>query len=241
MKDKNVGTKKPLLGVIGGMGAQATSRFYDKLHSMQTVASEQDYIDVLIYSITSTPDRTAFILEQSPESPLGSLVHAARTLENASVSLLAMPCVTSHFFYKELTDTVSVPIVNLPVETANFVVSQRQQSVGILATDGTLKSRILQDTLEKQNIKTIIPSDDMQSKLMNVIYAVKQGATPSTDVISEISLDLCKIGADTTILACTELSTLGKIPNTIDVLDVLVCHILKELDALPTVHDLPGK
>jgi len=227
MKDKSVDNKKTLVGIIGGMGAQATSCFYDKLHAMQTVTSEQEYIDTLIYSITSTPDRTAFILGQSKESPLGSLLHAARTLENANATLLAMPCITSHFFYKELANAVNIPIINLPAEVAKFVVKQKHQSVGILATDGTLKCRILQDALHKLNIKVITPSDDMQAKLMSVIYEIKQGNTPSPNIISEIASALNNKGADTTILACTELSTLGKIPNTIDALDVLVDCILK--------------
>ena len=89
--------KKPLLGVMGGMGTQATACFYEKLHSIQSVTTEQEYLDVLVFSKPSIPDRTAYITGKSNESPLEQLTYVALTLEAAGATCIALPCVTSHF------------------------------------------------------------------------------------------------------------------------------------------------
>jgi len=213
---------KPLLGVIGGMGADATACFYEKLHCAQAVASEQEYIDVLIYSATTTPDRTAFIIGESTESPLSSLVHAACTLENAGATHIAIPCVTAHFFYNELTASVNVPVINLLEEIARYVFKHKFEKVGLLATEGTLQSKLFHSEFEKSGVALITPSDDIQTELTDIIYRIKQGKVTPPDAIENMVSKLRNAGADAVILGCTELCTCQAIDNTIDTLDILV-------------------
>jgi len=213
---------KPLLGIIGGMGTQAAACFYEKLHALQNVVAEQDYLDILLYSKPSIPDRTAFITGQSTDNPRSSLIDAARTLEAAGVSGIAIPCITAHYFYNDISNAVAVPVLNLLDETA-FAVSERNvRNICLLATSGTIKGKVFDSAFKKYDINVCIPSDDEQSVLMELIYDIKCGAPFSQDALESISTKALDNGAGAVVLGCTELCVAAngssKVINTLDVL-----------------------
>ena len=219
---------KPLLGVIGGIGTQATACFYEKLHGMQSVAAEQEYLDVLLYSMPSMPDRTAFITGQSSVSPLGSLLHAARTLESAGASALAMACITSHYFYDDLARAVDVPFLSLPQESALFAQERGFGKVGLLATDGTIRGRVLHNAFEERGIDVVLPLDGYQADLMTLIYDVKRGAAVASEMLTDMVAGLRGNGADAVVLGCTELCVVAaESPDVINTLDVLAMAALR--------------
>jgi aspartate racemase len=226
---------KPLLGVLGGMGALATACFYEKLHSLQGVSTEQEYLDILLYSKPSIPDRTAFITGQSTDSPLDSLIHAARVLETAGAACIAIPCVTAHFFYAGISDAVSIPVLNLPDETARFASEHGIKKIGLLATDGTIEGKVFHSPLEGQGIDMIIPQADAQSGLMSMIYDIKRGsehtAGTTPELLDSIAAELRSAGAQAVILGCTDLCVIAcSHPETINCLDILAKASLRVVE-----------
>jgi aspartate racemase len=191
------------------MGTQATACLYDILHNLQCVVLEQEYIDVLLYSKPSIPDRTAYITGQSTVSPLEALVNAAKILENAGVDCIAIPCATSHYFYNDLVKAVSIPILNLLDETAKYLNTLGAKKVILFATNGTIKSRLFHNAFEKRGIEAVTPPDSIQADLMEIIYDIKRGEAVSLDVLSDIVSKVCDDGVDAVVLGCTELCVLG--------------------------------
>ena len=51
-----------ILGVLGGMGPQATNTFYQRIIDRTQAESDQEHLRVLIWSDAKIPDRTAGIL-----------------------------------------------------------------------------------------------------------------------------------------------------------------------------------
>jgi aspartate racemase len=192
------------------MGTQATACLYGIIHDLQCVTVEQEYIDILLYSRPSIPDRTAYITGQSAESPLAALVSAAKTLENAGVDCIIIPCATSHFFYDELVKAVGIPILNLLDETAQYVKALGAKSVCLLATDGTVKSRLFHKAFEKLGIEVITPTDGVQADLMEMIYDIKRGDEVSPDALCDIASKACDGEVDAVVLGCTELCVVSE-------------------------------
>jgi len=217
------------MGVIGGMGALATASFYAMITNIQDqhVKVEQDYLDIIIYSKTSIPDRTAYILGQSDINPMADIIAAAVTLERAGVDFLVMPCVTAHYFYKEAADMAGIPFINLLDEIATHVQTKGLNRVGLLATQGTLQSRILHDALEGRGIEVLTPDPTQQAELMNMIYSIKIGR--HIQEFGKLEDTLLAKGAQSIILGCTELSLIkGKTAaEHVDALSVLARAALK--------------
>ena len=216
-----------LLGVIGGMGVQTTARFYNMLTQLQTVTNEQQYIDILVYSKSSTPDRTAFITGKSNISPLDSLIHAAKTLEQVGATHLVMPCVTAHYFYNKLNRAVSIPFINIVRETAKHVKKCGLSKVGLLATSGTIQGGFLQKTFDIYEIEVVLPNKKVQGYLMRTIYNLKQGKPPE-NALKTLSEN---IDAEAIILGCTELGLLEKPKGYeyIEAMEILARAAIKEV------------
>jgi len=214
-------TSAPLLGVIGGMGTQATACFYEKLHALQSVTKEQDYLDVLVFSMPSIPDRTAFITGKSDDNPLNHLIRAAKTLENAGSSCIALPCATSHYFYDDIKNSVNIPILHLLDETAKYVYNQNIKKVCLLATTGTIQGKAFHSAFGKYNIEVTTPQQNIQSEIMDIIYNIKKGTDVSPQVLNQI-IDISLNNTESVILGCTELCVINnensKIVNILDVL-----------------------
>ena len=76
--------KRPLLGILGGLGPMASAYFYELITAHTKAARDQDHIDIILSSRASTPDRTAFITGNSPDSPLPYMVEDAEQIGRAS-------------------------------------------------------------------------------------------------------------------------------------------------------------
>ena len=132
------------LGVLGGMGPQATQVFYQFVLDRTDAARDQDHIPALILSDTGIPDRTQAILSGETGELYQRLLKDARLLENCGCTAIAIPCNTSHYFVDKLQEDVGVPILHMIRETAQELARQGKKRPGILATDGTIRTGLYQ-------------------------------------------------------------------------------------------------
>ena len=101
-----------LLGVIGGLGPMATACFMELVTGMTDAATDQEHLRMLVYSAPDIPDRTQFILGQSDRSPLPGIVEVGRALTAMGADVIAIPCMTAHYFHREIAGQVPARILN---------------------------------------------------------------------------------------------------------------------------------
>ena len=128
------------LGVLGGMGPQATQVFYQFVLDRTDAARDQDHLPALILSDTGIPDRTTAILSGDTEGLYRRLLGDAKLLEGCGCTALAIPCNTSHYFADRLQGEIGVPIIHMLRETAKLLAAQGKKHPGILGTDGTIRT-----------------------------------------------------------------------------------------------------
>ena len=197
------------LGVIGGMGPQATNTFYQYIIDRTDARTDQEHLSVLIFSDCAMPDRTAAILgtQAQKDEVYERLLSDARMLERAGCTAIAVPCNTSHYFLDRVQEQISIPIVHMIRETARLLVSQGKKRPGILATDGTIRSGLYQKEFAALGITAVTPSPAAQKLVMSLIYDdVKAGRDGDPQKFDAIHQDLLAQGCDSGVLACTELS-----------------------------------
>ena len=205
MKDQKV------LGVIGGLGPIATAYFMELIIRMTDAKTDQEHLDMVIYNTPSIPDRTSYILGNSRKNPLPGMIDVARTLDKQKVSQIAIPCMTAHYFYSQLQQSIQTPIVNCLAETANILKESALSKVGIMATDGSISAELFQKELRNVGITPVIPSQEGQSKVMHLIYSdIKANLPPEMDMFRSVSRELREQGAQAIILGCTELSLIKR-------------------------------
>lgn len=215
-----------ILGVLGGMGPQATNTFYERVIARTQAESDQEHLRVLIWSDSKIPDRTACILGGRREEVFAHLLADAQLLERAGCTVLAIPCNTSHFFADRLQAELGIPIVHMIRETVAEICRSGRKVVGILATDGTVRTGIYQQELEKAGLTAVTLPEHLQALVMSIIYdEIKRGETGSREKFAEIDAWLREAGCDCAILGCTELSVYRHSHNLpsyyIDAMEVL--------------------
>ena len=220
---------KKILGVIGGVGPQATADFADMLVRMTDAQRDQDHIRALIFNDSAVPDRTDFILGRSGEDPLPVMTADARLLEKAGASLIAVPCNTAHYFYDEISAAVGVPVVNIIEETLRYTARTLPGAVkvGLMATKGTVAAGSYKKYAAGTGIEIIDPDEETADRLMDLIYGrIKAGLPADRDGFESIVSTFFDRGCGAVILGCTELSVAARElgiddPRIIDSLGVL--------------------
>lgn len=201
------------LGVLGGLGPQATVIFTDMVVRYTEAGCDQDHIPMIILNDSEIPDRTAFILGTSDESPLPKMIEDAKLLEKTGCDMIVIPCNTAHFFYDEVEKNVSIPIINIIDETVRYCVESTPgiKNIGLLATEGTIKSGAYKRYTDKYGLGLVVPDEEDEKKLMTIIYdQVKAGKTVDILGFSTLVSNLKRRGADVVVLGCTELSIVDK-------------------------------
>lgn len=234
---------KKTLGILGGMGPMATAYLLQLIIEMTAAKTDQEHLDVLVFNRPSVPDRTTYILDRSRPSPLPLLTETAQTLERLGAGCLCAPCVTSHYFYEQLSSCVQVPFVNMLKETAAELHALGKKKVGILATTGTVQMGLFQSALGEFGLAAVVPS--CQELVMSIIYdEIKAGKPADPEKFAKVTGELLDAGCDSIVLGCTELSLIKKgaslPPGCLDALEVLAkrCVQLCGGTLNPAYHDL---
>ncbi len=214
------------LGVIGGLGPMATAYFLQLLTQMSDAKSDQEHMEILLHSKPQIPDRTRFILGQSGENPLPQMVEIGVDLKSQGAEAIAIPCVTAHYFQKNLEDAIGIPILNAVEETVLCLKEAGISRAGVLATDGTIESGLFQRAFAGEGISAMLPDRAGQQAVMQIIYQnVKAGQPVDSAAFWRVAEGLFGQGAQAVLLACTELSLVkrdfGLGEGFLDVMEVL--------------------
>ncbi|MBR1758342.1 MAG: aspartate/glutamate racemase family protein [Lachnospiraceae bacterium] len=226
------------LGVIGGMGPEATSFFYARVIEHTAAGCDQEHIDMVILSHATMPDRTEAIRTGDAEPFLKTIRADAKALEALGCENIAIPCNTSHYFLPQIQEATKVPIINMIEESAKVIKKRYPEAerVGIMATDGTIGTGAYHKALEAVGLIPVEPSKERQKDVMSLIYDdVKAGDRGDRRKFDRVYADLTDLGCDVVLLACTELSVFKeyyKLPeNCVDAMDVLVKESIKRSGA----------
>ncbi|HIU26409.1 MAG TPA: aspartate/glutamate racemase family protein [Candidatus Copromorpha excrementigallinarum] len=199
-----------MLGIIGGMGPMSSSLFYSMITEKTPAEGDQDHMDLIMLSHASMPDRTEAILSGDRlkiEKVRDLLASDIEKLLKAGADNIAIACNTAHYFV-DLLGEEKKHVIHMVKETVRAV-EERDSHVktALLATDGTIKTRLYQSALEDRGMEVFLPSDTCQRKIMSAIYdCVKRGRPIPQNLWEDIHREITDSGCDHALLGCTELS-----------------------------------
>lgn len=211
-----------MIGIVGGVGPLAGVDIVKKIIEETNARRDQDHLPVLLSSQAHRiKDRTAYLLGKEPINPGHALAEIAYELQQAGATVVAIPCNTAHS--PRIFDVVkedlaakqaNVKLLHMVEETAKFIKDSYQDAkVGVLSTTGTRNSGLYKHVIERFDLSSIEPSDELQEKIHSAIYdetyGIKAYSSPVTnrahDALVAAIQELKAHGAQVIILGCTEL------------------------------------
>ncbi len=199
------------IGIIGGVGPSATVDFMNKIIRKTPAAKDQEHVKMIVEHNPQIPDRTAHLVGDG-EDPTLALYSCAKKLERNDADLIAIPCNTAHAFVDLIQKRLTIPIVNMIDEVVAFASKHfpGERGVGLLATTGTVQSRIYHRAFASTGMQLIAPDEATQALVMEAIYGkegIKAGFTRGKprELLLKAGEYLVEQGAGILILGCTEI------------------------------------
>jgi aspartate racemase len=234
---------KKIVGILGGLGPEATLDLFRRILELTPAKVDQDHIHVIIDSNTSIPDpNDSLMLPGAPDST-EALRATARGLEKIGADFIAIPCNTAHCFLQPVRESVHIPVLSIIDETVKVIceLSPSVKKVGLLAGPAVITRGLYSKPLLEHGIETLTPDEAGLETVHHVIFAIKAKDKGEENWVRFQSLagDLIKRGAEALILACTELPLLFDAPSIdgsmrkmdvpcVDTLDVLARAVVRE-------------
>ncbi len=198
-----------IIGIMGGMGPEATKDTFGKIISLTNASKDQDHVHIIVDNNTEIPDRTRFIMGVG-ENPIIEMVRSAIKLELMGADYIIIPCNTAHFFYDDIVKFTKSQILHMIRETVIFaqINFPGVSEFLLLSSIGTYTSGIYTKIFKESDLRIIEPTDTDKKNIMNWIYDIKAGIyVKRIEFISLINKYTIEKKIPV-ILGCTELSTL---------------------------------
>jgi len=213
------------LGVLGGMGTYATIIFMKLLLDYRNASKDQENINMVITNDTLIPDRTTYILDKNKPSPIDFLKKDIKILEDSKCNMIALTCNTAHYWYNELSNYSSIPVINMLELVIKKITSLNVKKVGLLATEGVIKTNLYSNL--SHNFEIFKPKSNIQRQIDNLIYnKIKKNKIVSKNEIMDLISYFKDNKCDCIIFGCTELSV---IKYNLNLKDEYIIDSLEEL------------
>ena len=195
-----------MIGILGGMGTQAGLDFCNKLSMLNRGKIDQKYPLFVLYNKSNIPGRPENLHKY--QKVLKSLIKGCLLLQKSKCKFIVIPCNTAHYWYDDLQKKIKIPIISMPKEVFLHTENKckKNSKIGILATEGTLKTNVYNKFFDKKYI-LINPKKSLQINSVNkAIKFVKMGKLKDAEKAIKPAINyLIKMNCVKIILGCTEL------------------------------------
>jgi aspartate racemase len=208
------------VGILGGMGPEATVLLMRRLLQAVHVRDDADHIPLIVHQNPAVPSRIRRLIEGTGEDPGPVLEQMARDLQAAGAEALAMPCNTAHAYAPQIMAATPLPFLDMRTATVAALPKGR---VAMLASPAVRITGAFDAAFADAGITPVWPADE--EPVLALIRRVKTGDTGPE--AHEAMATLAGAAEGHVLVACTELSLLTgalRQPFT-DSLDCLVAAI----------------
>ena len=196
------------LGIIGGMGPQATAELYMAVVGLFQrrfgARYDADFPPMLIHSVPA-PEVVERLEDERALAAM--LAGSARTLEAGGAELIAIACNTAHVVFPDVEAAVSIPVLHLPTLAARACAAAGHRRVGLLATGLTIDRGLYRAPCEAEGITLLELDPGQRARVTEIIMAVLAGGDLSAARagLEALLMELRAAGADAALLGCTDL------------------------------------
>jgi aspartate racemase len=196
------------IGLLGGVGPQATAYIYQSVIKMANLhhgAFNNDDYPYLVFASVPVPD----FISNKEGLPRAKemLIEAAGGLVQSGCEVLCIGSNTVHILLEDIKGAVDKPFISMVELVAKECVSQNYKTVALLGTPVLIESGLYEQEMTKHSINLLTPSPEQEVVCDEVIRRIIAGR-PIDDIKDSYVAVLNAMydaGAETIILGCTEL------------------------------------
>lgn len=196
------------IGILGGMGPEATILLMQKVLAAVQADDDADHIPLIVDQNPQVPSRIRHLIEGQGQDPGPVLADMARRLVAGGAQALAMPCNTAHHYAPMVRAATDVPFLDMVQASVDHAAALRPDAgkVGILASPAVRKVGLFDAPLAARGLTGVYASDE--DAMLAAIRQIKsRGPRPEARAtLTQASAGLAALGAGVQMIACTEFS-----------------------------------
>ena len=165
------------IGVLGGMGTHATVHLFKQYADIFEAEKEWDRPRIIIDNRCTMPSRVRdFLYNEKVEQLVDEMSDSIGRLIDAGCNRVILACNTSHLFLSAVYERIPgakdkvLSIIDVCVRK----IENNEKQVYLLASEGTIDSKIYQKALAKVGVECITPRKEEYELLRECIESVKQ-------------------------------------------------------------------
>lgn len=217
-----------MLGVLGGMSWTSTESYYRLLNvGVAEHLGGLHSARLLVHSVDFAPVAQAQH-DDDWETTTAILVDAARGLERAGAEGLLLATNTMHKVAGEIEAACGIPLLHIADATAEAIVADGVERVGLLATAFTMEQDFYVGRLEGHGLDVLVPDEAQRAEVHRIIYdelCLDDVREESREVYRDVIASLVARGAQAVILGCTEIALLvGEKDSPVPLYDTAAIH-----------------
>lgn len=200
-----------VIGVLGGMGSYATLHFFQELLDAFPAEKEWERPRILIDNRCTMPSRVLAVLEGKKRGQLvDELCDSVVSLLRAGATRIVLACNTSHCFLPDIYQAVPEAqgrIISIIDACCRELADAHENSVSLIASEGTIQSGVFHQALEPYGISVTVPAAEQYLKQRELIEAVKQNKITDSTLDDFVRM-IRSFSSEALILGCTEFPVL---------------------------------
>jgi len=223
------------IGLLGGMSWESTASYYQALN--QGVKSELGGLHsarICLYSVDFA-EIESLQHQGQWQKTAEILTDAAQKVEAGGADFLLICTNTMHKVANEIEAGIAIPILHIADATAEALLADGCNKVGLLGTGFTMREDFYKQRLQdKFGIEVLVPEEAEQQQIHNIIYEeLCRGEIreDSRQVYLDVIDRLEQQGAQAVILGCTEIALLAQQEHTqVSLYDTTALHAAKAIE-----------
>ena len=196
-----------VVGVIGGMGPDATVDFMSRVLAATPAGQDQDHVRMVVEHNPRIPSRQ-LAMRGEGENPGPVMAAMAARLESAGADFIVMPCNLAHAWQGDIVAATGIPFVSIIDESVKSALcrSGDESAIGLMTTPGCFEAGLYQQALSDAGRPLIMQTPDELAETMVLVERIKAGdrSRAVADGLRGIADSLIGRGAKVIIAACTE-------------------------------------
>ena len=225
-------------GIIGGIGPESTIEYYRMIvSSFLEKEKTGNYPQIVINSINMKK-----MLDLIGKSELDGVVEYLSQeigkLSRAGADFALLASNTPHIVFKQLSNSVSLPLISIVNATKDETLSKGYKKVGLFGTGFTMKGGFYNEVFDESGIKVYVPDKEDQTYIHNkymdelVKGIIKESTKQELINISKRLKE--RTGIEAIVLGGTELPLILKETDDIGIpfLDTTRIHVEKIVEML---------
>jgi aspartate racemase len=200
--------KDNVVGVIGGMGPDATVDFMSRVLRETPAEVDQDHVRMVVEHNPRIPSRQS-AMRGDGENPGPVIAAMAVRLEAAGADFLVMPCNAAHAWQSDIEAATDIPFVSIIDESVRSALNRSgdESAVGLMTTPGCFAAGLYQQALMDAGRPVVIQTPEELAETMSLVERIKGGdqSEKVAAALQKLAARLIERGAKVMIAACTEL------------------------------------